>query len=88
MSADYLELVFAEELNVSVPCHKYRPVASGIVISRLDKTESTRLRPKRPDPFPLLSELTVYGAQAFIRKQPCTSAKQVGHTDHLVSAAH
>lgn len=75
ISSDMAQFVYASRYTVSIPCIKFKPVPSGITISRLPAPPN-----KRRDPFPELSELAMQAAQTRVS----TMKGQVTHRQVLI----
>ena len=73
VSAHFLEMVYDNQLKVSVPCLKYRPDVSGIRISHVEEHS----RKKVTDSFPIFSAFAVDKAQRLASAIPSESAKSV-----------
>ncbi|KAL5518577.1 hypothetical protein ACEPAH_260 [Sanghuangporus vaninii] len=76
VSQQLIELVFEEQLFVSIPCTKFRPVAPKITIKRIHQANESKCL-KRIDLHPLFSELVVRQAEEFARTLSTTSIKRV-----------
>ncbi|KAL5495664.1 hypothetical protein ACEPAI_1127 [Sanghuangporus weigelae] len=76
LSQQLIELVFEEQLFVSIPCTKLRPVTPKITIKRIHQANESKCS-KRIDLHPLFSELVVRQAEVFARSLSTTSIKRV-----------
>ncbi|EJD04390.1 uncharacterized protein FOMMEDRAFT_155520 [Fomitiporia mediterranea MF3/22] len=76
-SESLVELMFTDLYLVSIPCTKFRPAIPRITVSRVDRSEELKYAKKRPDPFPLLSDLAVSQGEAFARSLSTKSIKKI-----------
>ncbi|KLO20428.1 Spc7-domain-containing protein [Schizopora paradoxa] len=74
VAPNVLELLYDNQFLVSIPCTKYQPRLSELIISK----SSVDSKPsKRRDPFPLLSELAESQSQMFASRLASGTVKQL-----------